>query len=143
MKKIDKYYFPYIDNLHISFGVEDFFKENCVYIDYYTNQIYRFINHKLEKINKDNVYDSGIVDIKESQKLFIRFLKENHILKEYIKAYYKGKIKSATSLFSDESFDLAYVFRFGLSKDINIMYNQKDKYSEYLKLFWIKIKKIK
>lgn len=96
MGEIDKYYFPYVDNIK-SFWVHIFGKNNgdidiqngdiIVNFTYKVSSM-RFVDGKFYEVDTlHDVFDRGIVNRDLQLKVIMRFLKEKHYLIKFRKAH--------------------------------------------------------
>lgn len=145
MREIDKYFFPYVDEINylLDFNKSKY-KENAVYSDIITGKDYRYVNGQFEELNKNWIFSSGLIDNDKFKLHLIRFLKEKHIMKEYIHIFLDDKsINRIYDFFNDIKFDLNNIFSTTTDDSLNFHENFFDKYQLFNRLYWKVITKIK
>lgn len=145
MKEIDKYYFPYVDIAYFIPYSNDKLQENIVYFDLISDLPYRYINGELFELKQKDIFESGLIDNNQFQKNFLRFLKEKHILNEYIRIFLSNKkIKDFYNMFNDENFSVNNVFKYvDGNESIDFADRYYQQFQKFIRLYYIDIMKIK
>lgn len=145
MREIDKYVFPYVDEINYILDFNKLkYKENCVYTNIVTGKDYRYINGNFEELNDEWIFSSGLIDNEKFKRHLIRFLKENHILDIYIKACFnRVPINRNDDIFNNSNFELNNIFK--VTTDVSLKLNTAyyHRYQMFNRLYWKVIAKIK
>lgn len=145
MKEIDEYFFPYVDIAYYFPYTNDKLQENTVYFDLISDFPYRYINGELFELNQKDIFESGLIDNNQFKKVFLRFLKEKHILNEYIRIFLTNKnIKDIENMFNDENFVLNNIFKYqNDNESIDFADVYYEQFQEFSRLYYIDMIKIK
>lgn len=152
MKEIDKYYFPYVDNMK-SFWIHIFGRNDgdidiqngdiIANITYKANFM-RFVNGKYYEVDTlHDVFDRGIVSRDLQLKVIMRFLKEKHYLIKFRKAH-DMKIPNINEIKDNLKFLCKNIFSGCVNNELCAISAIFDyQYREFNKLFYCDIMKIK
>lgn len=152
MDEIDKYYFPYIDNIKTFW--KDIFGRNDGYINIqngdilalynYTPSAKRLVDGKYYEVDiLQDVFDRGIVSRELQLKVIMRFLKEKHYLLRFRKAH--GMTRPNLNEIKDNlKFLCKNIFSGCLNNELSAISVIFDcEYRQFNKLFYCDIMKIK